>query len=178
MCCGPCPGFITHFTLYHHAASQWSGPSTGALIGQPLPISKTNNSWPHRLKGTLDDMPHFLGPCLFIQYVLISPRVPAPVCVSHWSEHVWDVVIFRGAEGEENKESSAVTLRVWQVIVKKQVHSTLWCRVLFFWFVDLWWFVTAQKKWQIWLDKLSFTSLNFSFLAVIFWTAFNKKSNK
>lgn len=42
MCSEPCPGFMTHFTLHHHVEAHWSGPNTGALIGQPLPICKTN----------------------------------------------------------------------------------------------------------------------------------------
>ena len=33
--------------------------------------------------------------------VLVSQLVPTPVYVPHWSVHVWDVVVFRGAERKE-----------------------------------------------------------------------------
>lgn len=62
MCCGPCPRLMAHFTLHRHAESRWSGPSTGALIGQPLPMSEINNPWmPGRSWGTGDDIPYFQG---------------------------------------------------------------------------------------------------------------------
>lgn len=104
MCCVPCPRFMAHFTLCHRAASQWSGPRTGVLIGQPLPISKTNNSW--RYCGRHLTFSRVVFVCWIIQHV------PAPVCVPHWNVHVWDVVVFRGLGRKKKKEASTDMMRM------------------------------------------------------------------
>lgn len=136
MCCVPCPRFMAHFTLCHRAASQWSGPRTGVLIGQPLPISKTNNSW--RYCGRHLTFSRVVFVCWIIQHV------PAPVCVPHWNVHVWDVVVFRGPGRKKRKQ--ALTWWVWQVRVQIQYTLVLCshCRE-----VDLLWFVQMQKRFSV-----------------------------
>lgn len=59
--------------------------------------------------------------------VLVSQLVPAPVCVPHWSVHVWDVVVFRGAEG---KVAVVFKAQHWQdecVRVILQIHCGAQC---------------------------------------------------
>ena len=42
------PGFMAHFTLHDHGENQRSATDTGALIGRPLSMSKTNRAGARR----------------------------------------------------------------------------------------------------------------------------------